>query len=218
MILRHAHWNPDWVPWVKLTEEDIQGVSQELVRFHQQFHGCYRRLEHHRLGLAYFSGLLSNLEAKSVEPIALAFLDEHTVRPLQQFLKGAVGITRRWSPTSSPLGRCLVLPKGMITADTSEFLKKGKESVGVARQYCGALGKVDNCQSGVFIGYSSSRGYGLLTGQLYMPKNGSLPPMPSVARTIGSPGSPLPDQAPDRPGPDPKDCGKKTLCRSMGRL
>jgi len=171
MILRHAHWNPDWVPWVKLTEEDIQGVSQELVRFHQQFHGCYRRLEHHRLGLAYFSGLLSNLEAKSVEPIALAFLDEHTVRPLQQFLKGG-----RWHHPQMEaqhqvlLADALSSPKGMITADTSEFLKKGKESVGVARQYCGALGKVDNCQSGVFIGYSSSRGYGLLTGQLYMPQ------------------------------------------------
>jgi SRSO17 transposase len=171
MILRHAHWSPDLVPWVKLTEEDLQGISQELIRFHQQFHECYGRLEHHRLGLAYFSGLLSNLEAKSVEPIALAFLDEHTVRPLQQFLK--VG---RWHQEQMEtkhqilLGDSLSSPKGMITADSSEFPKKGKESVGVARQYCGAAGKVDNCQSGVFIGYSSSNGYGLLTGQLYMPQ------------------------------------------------
>jgi SRSO17 transposase len=58
----------------------------------------------------------------------------------------------------------------MISADSCEFPKKGKESVGVARQYCGAVGKVDNCQSGVFIGYSSSKGYGLLTSQLYMPQ------------------------------------------------
>jgi SRSO17 transposase len=171
MILRHAHWSPDLVPWVKLTEEDIQGISQELIRFHQQFHEGYRRLEHHRLGLAYFSGLLSNLEAKSVEPIALAFLDEHTVRPLQQFLK--VG---RWHHEQMEtkhqilLGDSLSSPKGMITVDSSEFPKKGKESVGVARQYCGATGKVDNCQSGVFIGYSSSKGYGLLTGQLYIPQ------------------------------------------------
>jgi hypothetical protein len=40
----------------------------------------------------------------------------------------------------------------------------------VARQYCGALGKVENCQSGVFVGYTSQRGYGLLTGRLYLPK------------------------------------------------
>jgi SRSO17 transposase len=121
--------------------------------------------------LAYFSGLLSNLEAKSVEPIALAFLDDHTVRPLQQFLK--VG---RWnhegmeSRHQTLLADSLSSPEGMITADSCEFPKKGKESVGVARQYCGAVGKVDNCQSGVFIGYSSSKGYGLLTGQLYMPQ------------------------------------------------
>ena len=171
MILRHAQWSPDLVPWVKLTEEDIQGISQELIQFHQQFHECYGRVEHHRLGLAYFSGLLSNLDAKSVEPIALAFLDDHTVRPLQQFLK-----TGRWDQEEMQtkhqvlLADSLSSPEGMITVDSSEFPKKGKESVGVARQYCGALGKVDNCQSGVFIGYSSSKGYGLLTSQLYMPQ------------------------------------------------
>jgi len=171
MILRHANWSPDLVPWVKLTEQDIQGISRELIHFHQQFHECYGRVEHHRLGLAYFSGLLSNLDAKSVEPIALAFLDDHTVRPLQQFLK--VG---RWdheemeTQHQTLLADSLSSPEGMITVDSSEFPKKGKESVGVARQYCGAVGKVDNCQSGVFIGYSSSKGYGLLTSQLYMPQ------------------------------------------------
>lgn len=171
MILRHANWNPDLVPCMELTEEDLQEISQELIRFHQQFHQCYGRLEHHHLGLAYLSGLLSNLEAKSVEPIALAFLDDHTVRPLQQFLK--VG---RWHQEQMEAQHQILLsdslssPKGMITVDSSEFPKKGKESVGVARQYCGTTGKVDNCQSGVFLGYSSSKGYGLLTSQLYMPK------------------------------------------------
>ena len=58
----------------------------------------------------------------------------------------------------------------MITVDSSECPKKGKESVGVAHQYCGNLGKVANCQSGVFIGYTSSKGYGLLGRQLYMPE------------------------------------------------
>jgi SRSO17 transposase len=59
----------------------------------------------------------------------------------------------------------------MINVDASDFLKKGKESVGVARQYCGAVGKTENCQSGVFVGYSSDKGYGLLDGRLYMPKS-----------------------------------------------
>jgi len=171
MILRHAHWSPDLVPWVKLTEEDLQGISQELIHFHQQFHECYGRIEHHRLGLAYFSGLLSNLDAKSVEPIALAFLDGHTVRPLQQFLKmGRWDHQEMETRHQTLLADSLSSPGGMLTVDSCEFPKKGKESVGVARQYCGALGKVDNCQSGVFVGYSSSKGYGLLTSQLYMPQ------------------------------------------------
>ena len=59
----------------------------------------------------------------------------------------------------------------MVTIDPSDFPKKGKESVGVARQYCGAAGKVENCQSGVFVGYASDKGYGLLNGRLYMPKS-----------------------------------------------
>ena len=172
MILRHAGWNPEVMPRMELTESDVALIAEELVRFHEEFHGCFRRKEQHRLGLAYISGLLGNNEAKSVEPIALEFLDEKSVRPLQQFLK-----SQRWDQEA--MERChqvlladmISSPDGMMTVDSSEFTKKGKESVGVARQYCGALGKVDNCQSGVFVGYSSEKGYGLLTCRLYMPES-----------------------------------------------
>ena len=61
-------------------------------------------------------------------------------------------------------------PGGMLSCDSTEFVKKGKHSVGVARQYCGRLGKTENCQSGVFIGYASDRGYGLVDYGLYMPE------------------------------------------------
>lgn len=171
MVLRHAGWNPDALPWMELKESDVELIAEELVRFHEQFHRCFRRKEQHRLGLAYLSGLLSNKEAKSAEPIALAFLDEHGVRPLQQFLK-----SHKWDDEAM-LGMHHILladtissPGGMITVDSSEFPKKGRESVGVARQYCGSLGKVDNCQSGIFLGYASEKGYGLLAARLYMPE------------------------------------------------
>jgi len=58
---------------------------------------------------------------------------------------------------------------GMFTIDSSEIPKKGSDSAGVMRQYCGRLGKIENCQSGVFLGYVSNKGYGLLRGQLYVP-------------------------------------------------
>jgi SRSO17 transposase len=172
MILRHADWNPDIVPGVKLTEADLASLAGELVSFHQQFHEAYGRMEHRRLGLAYLSGLLSDKEEKSVEPIALAFLGEKNVRSLQMFMK-----TYRWDHEAMEATNLTMLsaaisgPTGMLTVDSSENLKKGKESVGVAHQYCGRYGKTDNCQSGVFVGYTSPKGYGLLTSRLYMPRS-----------------------------------------------
>ncbi len=172
MILRHPGWNPNIMPHMNLTESDVVLLADELVAFHAEFHGCFGRKEHRRLGLAYITGLLSNNEAKSVEPIALMLLGEKSVRPLQRFMK-----SYGWDDEAMEAGHQTMLsqeiadPNGMITVDPSDFPKKGKESVGVARQYCGALGKVDNCQSGVFVGYTSRKGYGLLTSRLYMPQS-----------------------------------------------
>jgi SRSO17 transposase len=171
MILRHAGWSPDLVPEVTLTDADCAALADALVAFHAQFQAAYGRIEHRRLGLAYLSGLLSNTPAKSVEPIALTFLDEDAVRPLQRFLKAY-----RWDEAAMAathqtlLAETLAAPDGMLTVDSCEFPKKGTESVGVARQYCGARGKVENCQSGVFVGYTSAQGYGLVASRLYLPE------------------------------------------------
>ena len=172
MLLEHCQWHPQLVAELNLGESDVKAMAQEVVEFHQQFHAHFGRIEHQRLGLAYISGLMSNCQAKSVEPIALEFLDKSSVRSLQMFMKNY-----RWdhqgiqSAHQSMLAQMISRPDGMMTVDSSEFPKKGKESVGVARQYCGALGKVENCQSGVFVGYSSDTGYGLLNSQLYMPES-----------------------------------------------
>jgi len=172
MLLEHCQWHPQLVAELGLGESDVKAMAQELVEFHQQFHDHFGRIEHQRLGLAYISGLMSNCQAKSVEPIALEFLDKASVRSLQMFMKNY-----RWdhqgiqSGHQSMLAQMIGRPDGMMTVDSCEFPKKGKESVGVARQYCGPLGKVENCQSGVFVGYSSDTGYGLLNCQLYMPES-----------------------------------------------
>ena len=171
MLLRDADWNPDVMPCMDFTEQDIEGMADELIKFHQEFHSCFGRTEHRRLGLTYLSGLLSNSKAKSIEPIALEFLGQQSVRSQQRFMK-----TYRWDLEAmerrhlTMLSKSISCPDGMINTDSSEFLKKGKESVGVDRQYCGEAGKIDNCQSGVFVGYSSKKGYGLLTSQIYMPE------------------------------------------------
>ena len=58
----------------------------------------------------------------------------------------------------------------MLIVDETGFVKKGADSVGVARQYCGALGKVENCQVGVFATYASRQGYALVDKRLFLPE------------------------------------------------
>jgi SRSO17 transposase len=58
----------------------------------------------------------------------------------------------------------------LLMFDETGFVKKGKDSVGVARQYCGTRGKVENCQVGVFAGYASRQGYTLVDKRLFLPE------------------------------------------------
>jgi SRSO17 transposase len=172
MLLKHCQWHPQLTADLNLDGDDIETMADELVSFHQCFHAAYGRIEHHRLGLGYLSGLMSSAEAKSVEPMALEFIGQKSVRSMQMLMKNF-----RWDHGAmlrthqEMLAPLIAAPDGMITIDPSDFVKKGKESVGVARQYCGSLGKVENCQSGVFVGYTSDKGYGLLNCRLYMPES-----------------------------------------------
>ena len=59
---------------------------------------------------------------------------------------------------------------GVLVFDPSGFPKSGRESVGVARQWCGRLGKVDNCQVAIYLGYVSRKGHTLVDTRLYLPK------------------------------------------------
>jgi SRSO17 transposase len=61
-------------------------------------------------------------------------------------------------------------PAGVLIFDESGYVKKGEDSAGVARQYCGSLGKIENCQVGVFAAYASPQGYALLDAELYVPE------------------------------------------------
>ena len=68
------------------------------------------------------------------------------------------------------LGTRLEQPEGVWVLDGSDFPKQGRKSVGVARQYCGRLGKVANCQAGMFLAYVSPLGRALVKG-LYLPES-----------------------------------------------
>jgi SRSO17 transposase len=172
MMMQKVPWNPALLPPMTIDEADMRALAQQLVQFHGEFSPFYGRREHHRFGLAYLQGLLSDLERKTAEGISLLLLSRSVVRRMQCFLSiyrwDHVGMLHAYQEA---LAKLIYAPgdEGMVNVDSSEFRKKGKESVGVARQYCGNLGKVDNCQCGVFVGYASPRGYGLVDCRLYLP-------------------------------------------------
>jgi SRSO17 transposase len=69
------------------------------------------------------------------------------------------------------VGAHLSAPDGVWVLDDSGFPKQGTHSVGVGHQYCGQVGKVTNCQTGVFLAYVSSRGHALVDARLYLPRD-----------------------------------------------
>lgn len=62
-------------------------------------------------------------------------------------------------------------PSGVLVLDETGFLKKGSHSAGVARQYSGTAGRIENCQIGVFLGYASPKGHALIDRRVYLPKD-----------------------------------------------
>jgi SRSO17 transposase len=122
---------------------------------------------------AYLRGLLLDAEStKTAEAIALKVHgDSSQVRMTQVFLGQSP-----W-PDEAPRRELVVWvdqelgsDQGTLIVDESGFPKWGNKSVGVARQYCGATGKIDNCQIGVFLAYASAAGHTLLDERLYLPE------------------------------------------------
>jgi SRSO17 transposase len=142
----------------------------ELSGFHEQFSDCFQRSESREHFFNYMSGQFSPIERKSIEPIALALKDGN-VRAMQRFISDAPWddakmLYKYRSHVNDDLGS----PDGALIFDESSFVKKGQDSIGVGRQYCGTIGKVDNCQVGVFAAYASANGYSLIDKQLFIPK------------------------------------------------
>jgi len=149
--------------------EIFEQVMPRLETFMAPFVESFRRQEPDQHAQTYVCGLLSDLERKNVESIAYRFGQDRL--PLQRFIG--------WAPwDDAPLRQELTQqvaeqlgqPDGVLVFDPSGFAKSGSESVGVARQWCGRLGKVDNCQVALYLGYVSRQGHTLVDMRLYLPK------------------------------------------------
>lgn len=120
--------------------------------------------------LAYLQGLLSEAERKNSWQVA-EVCGESTPYGFQYLLSRAdwdADAVRDELRTYSM--QHLGDPHGVLVLDETGFLKKGQHSAGVARQYSGTAGKVDNCQIGVFLSYASPLGQVLLDRELYLPQ------------------------------------------------
>jgi SRSO17 transposase len=158
------------IPTFDLVPSDVEGFMEELWAFQSTFHDCFARSEPRGHFFDYMVGQCSKLERKSIEPMAL-HVEGGTIRGLQRFISDVVWDEdqMRWNYhqlVAEEMGD----PDGVLMFDETGFVKKGKDSVGVARQYCGTLGKVENCQVGVFTGYASRHGYALVDKRLFLPE------------------------------------------------
>jgi SRSO17 transposase len=160
----------------RLTGADLEEVVQELAAYHARFAPLFRRREQREGAALYLRGLLTaDVPRKNVEAMVLRLVGAgpaagRRVRALQYFIGEAtwddealLAEHQRW--VDETLGE----DDGVLLIDGSDVPKQGTHSVGVARQWCGATGKKDNCQAGVYLGYASRRGYTLLDRRLYLP-------------------------------------------------
>jgi SRSO17 transposase len=134
----------------------------------KQFAPAFERIEQVKHSQAYVHGLLSDVTRKNVEQMALGMGGK--VRSLQYFIGQSPWTAEPVTTVHQGLiGETLGEADGIALIDESSTVKQGVDSVGVARQYCGSVGKIANGQVGVYLGYASRKGYSLVEGQLFMP-------------------------------------------------
>jgi SRSO17 transposase len=147
----------------------FRGVVRRLESFAQPFVAALPSPESRRHSHTYLAGLLSDVERKNAESIA--YRHDLGRQTIQRFL-GEVD----WDhiplidELSRQVARTIGHPDAVLVFDPSAFPKRGTASVGVQRQWCGRLGKVDNCQVGVFLGYASGDEHALVDFRLYLPR------------------------------------------------
>ena len=156
-----------------VTRQNVMTAVQELIDYHHRFEPFFRRHEQSDWSWFYLCGQLSNLERKTIEPMVLSLWGAipNAIRDVQRFMSQSPWESRPpMVHLQSLVAKWLGERDAVAIVDGSGFPKQGKHSIGVARQYCGHLGKIANCQEGVFLAYASRRGYSFLDERLYLPQ------------------------------------------------
>jgi SRSO17 transposase len=147
----------------------LRGLAPRLDTFLRPFVAALTRGEQRDNAGRYVRGLLSNLGAKTAE--AIAYLHDRDRQGLQKFVGQSPWDHRPLlAELARQVGAELGEPDAVLVFDPSAFAKKGDGSVGVQRQWCGRLGKLENCQVGVYLAYVSRRDHALVDTRLYLPR------------------------------------------------
>jgi SRSO17 transposase len=156
-------------PDCNLSTKDVKLFLNESKKYMKLFKPAFQRVEQIKKSLTYLHGLLGTTPRKNVEQMALG--QKEKVRSLQYFVGQSQWETEPVLAIHQGLiGETLGEADGVALIDESSAVKQGTESVGVAAQYCGSVGKIANGQVGVYLGYASRKGYSLIEGQLFMPE------------------------------------------------
>ena len=152
-----------------ITPDEVCDCTQRLHDFLQRYLPLFKRSEQRLNASIVLQGKLSGLERKTCEPIANGA--EVNRKPIQAFVGAGA-----WDDQDLMTElRCHIRQQwgdfdAVLIIDPSSFPKKGTESCGVQRQWCGHLGKTENCQVGVFLFYACRQGHAPLDHQLFLPK------------------------------------------------
>ncbi|WP_262287546.1 IS701 family transposase [Micromonospora sp. MA102] len=152
-----------------VTVAEVDAWAAELDRLHARIAGRFRRAEPRARVRQYLCGLAAGLQRKNGWTLAER-AGEVSPDGMQRLLRWAdwdVEAVR--DDVRDYLIEHLGDPQGVLIVDDTGFLKKGVRSAGVARQYSGTAGRVENCQVGVFLAYRSAKGHGLIDRQVYLP-------------------------------------------------
>src|ERR1700677_2401883 len=150
-----------------VSPEDVSACTEQLTAFLQRYLPLFYREEQRAHAATILRGKLSGLQRKTTEPIALK-AKQHK-RNLQLFV-GAGAWADRTVRTElrRQVRQEFAAPAGVLVIDNHGVPKKGTESCSVARQWCGRLGKVENCQVGYFLAYVAPRGKALVDARLFL--------------------------------------------------
>jgi SRSO17 transposase len=147
----------------------VRGCQGRLSAFLARYLPLFYRAEQRELAEVVMHGKLSNLQRKTAEPIA--YRAGRQRKPVQHFVgAGAWDDEAVQTELRRHVAQTWGNAEAVLVLDPSGFAKKGDASCGVARQWCGRLGKVENCQLGVFLAYVTAQGAALVDRQLYLPR------------------------------------------------